>query len=195
MLTAEPGGDEPRPLEGESPAEYVVRSAVSKLGDAVSGQSTGVDVAADTVVVMDDRILGKPESDGEALAMLAVLRDRWHQVLTGLAVRDTRTGAVATGVETSHVRTRDYSADSIAAYVRSGEPFDKAGGYAVQDETFGPVRRVEGCYLNVVGLPLCLLLDLAEDVSSRPSIGHATEVPYYDRCVGCKLGKDLVAQP
>ena len=100
---------------------------------------------------------------------------------------DTRSGRVRTGGETSSVLTRDYSDESIEAYIASGEPFDKAGGYAAQDEEFCPVVRVEGCYLNVVGLPLCLLETLMAGFGRRLELRPPRAIPYYDRCEGCKL--------
>jgi predicted house-cleaning NTP pyrophosphatase (Maf/HAM1 superfamily) len=98
--------------------------------------------------------LGKPGTAAEARGMLAQLRGRAHEVLTGVALRaanDVRWG----GVVSTRVVIRDYPDVEMENYVKRGEPFDKAGGYAVQDEVFRPVERLEGCYLNVVGLPLC----------------------------------------
>jgi MAF protein len=110
-------------------------------------------VAADTLVVFESEILGKPSSPSDATAMLERLRGRDHQVMTGVVVRrDTREWAA---VVSTAVRMRTYTADETSAYVSTGEPFDKAGGYAIQDQAFRPVERVDGCYLNVVGLPLC----------------------------------------
>jgi septum formation protein len=120
----------------------------------VQGAADEVILAADTLVVVDGEILGKPVDADGARRMLERLRGRAHQVLTGVALRapnDLRWG----GVVSTRVVIRAYSDVEVDAYVSRGEPFDKAGGYAVQDEVFRPVERLEGCYLNVVGLPLC----------------------------------------
>ena len=182
-------GEEPRPERGEPATEYAVRSALAKLGDvgAARGESGGVLLSADTVVVLNGEILGKPASADEARSMLARLSDGWHQVVTGVAVMDAATGRVLTGMETSDVRTRAFTNADIDAYVASGEPFDKAGGYAVQDADFRPVRRFEGCYLNIVGLPLCAVVELMERLGAAPELRGVERIPYYDGCRECRL--------
>ena len=134
-------GAEPRSLDGEAPVDYVLRCAVAKLGTAPFDSDAGCLVGADTVVALDGDILGKPESDGDARAMLRRLRNRWHEVVTGVAVLDLATRRTVTGSESSAVLTRDYSDEEIDKYVARREPLDKAGGYAVQDGDFAP--RVE----------------------------------------------------
>lgn len=111
-------------------------------------------LAADTVVVLDGKILGKPADDSEATAMLDALRGRAHRVLTGVALAVAREIAWSSVVET-RVWMRAYDADEVERYVRSGRPLDKAGAYGIQDDDFRPVQRIEGCHTNVVGLPLC----------------------------------------
>ncbi len=109
-------------------------------------------IGSDTVVALDGRLLGKPETAEEARGMLRALRGRSHEVVTGVAVvlgERTASGHARTGV-----RMRDYADAEIEAFIASGGPFDKAGGYAIQDETFAPVAAFEGCRCNVVGLPL-----------------------------------------
>ena len=111
-------------------------------------------LGADTVVVLDGAILGKPADEAEARAMLAALRARDHRVLTGVALAVA--GEVAwSGLVETRVSMRAYGADEVERYVRSGRPLDKAGGYGIQDADFRPVDRIEGCFANVVGLPLC----------------------------------------
>ena len=120
----------------------------------VRGAADEVILAADTLVVADGAVLGKPADAAGARGMLAQLRGRGHEVLTGVALRaanDLRWG----GVVSTRVVIRDYPDVDMENYIQRAEPFDKAGGYAVQDEVFRPVQRLEGCYLNVVGLPLC----------------------------------------
>ena len=127
--------------------------------------------------------------------MLRRLRNRRHEVVTGVAVLEPTTGRVVTGSESSAVLTRDYSDEEIDKYVARREPLDKAGGYAVQDGDFAPVSNVEGCYLNVVGLPLCLLIELLRRVDVEAKLRPLNEVPYYGRCTDCKLGTHLEAVP
>jgi MAF protein len=111
-------------------------------------------LAADTVVVSDGTIHGKPSDDSEATAMLRSLRGRAHQVSTGVALA-AMGEIVWTSVVTTTVWMRDYPDDEIERYVRSGRPLDKAGAYGIQDTEFRPVERIGGCLSNVVGLPLC----------------------------------------
>lgn len=189
-------GEEPRPRQGEDAEAYAVRSAVAKLGTqsgfgaaSAEGQSNvGGEylIAADTVVALDARIFGKPLTETEADDMLRQLRNRRHRVITGVAVMDEKTGDIETGVESSTIVTRDYSDDEIAAYISSGEPFDKAGAYAVQDAQFGPVLSVDGCYLNVVGLPLCLLATLLTRLGASVELRPSDSIPYHDRCTDCR---------
>lgn len=148
------------PTPGEGHERYAGRMARDKASAVSSRLGRGVVLGADTVVVLDGEILGKPESAGEAAGMLRRLRGRDHGVTTGLATVDSGTGRVETAAVTSTVHMRSYDDGEIAAYVASGEPFDKAGAYGVQDTGFRPAERVEGCYLNVVGLPLCRAADL-----------------------------------
>ena len=188
-------GTEPEPLKGEAPDDYVVRCAVSKLGAGPFGSELGCLVSADTVVALDGEILGKPESDVHARSMLKCLRNRRHEVVTGVAVLDPTSGRAVTGSESSVVVTRDYSDEEIEKYIARHEPLDKAGGYAIQDGDFAPVSNVEGCYLNVVGLPLCLLVRLLRGVGVEAKLRPLNEVPYYGRCTDCRLGTDLEAAP
>ena len=115
-------------------------------------------LAADTVVVLDGEVLGKPADDADAARTLARLSGRTHEVTTGLALR--LDGREATAHETTRVTFADLSAGEIAAYVAGGSPRDKAGSYGIQDDAGALlVRRIEGDYFNVVGLPLRRLYD------------------------------------
>jgi MAF protein len=137
------------------PAASAVNVAVAKA-HAVSRELDEVVVAADTLVVIDRDLLAKPAAADEAWAMLNRLRGRQHQVLTGVALQSA--DLEWAGVVTTQVHMRAYSDVEMEAYIARGESFDKAGGYAVQDSTFEPVERLSGCYLNVVGLPLCAVV-------------------------------------
>lgn len=129
-------------------------SPTASSGAPTLAPPVAVVLAADTVVVLDDTILGKPADDAEARAMLTALRGRAHRVLTGVALAVAGEIVRTSLVETT-VWMRRYDTDEVERYVRSGSPLDKAGAYGIQDIGFRPVERIEGCFTNVVGLPLC----------------------------------------
>ncbi len=144
-----------RPQPGETPRDYVRRIAAAKA-TAVEDVPQGWWVlAADTAVVANGRILGKPRDPDEARRMLQTLRGRGHWVFTGIALRSQE--ALVTDVVPTLVFMRAYRDAEIEASIQRGTPFDKAGGYAIQDPHLKPVARLgpEPCYANVVGLPLC----------------------------------------
>ncbi len=148
------------PLPGEAAADYTVRLSREK---ARAVRQTLTDphaliLAADTTVADGDTILGKPADPDEAWAMLRRLRGRVHQVYTAITLIDAATGRTVTDVAVTDVPMRNYTDAEIEAYIASGDPFDKAGGYAIQNEAFHPVEGLTGCYSNVVGLPLCHLV-------------------------------------
>jgi septum formation protein len=151
------GVEERAPEPGEVPASYAVALAREKARD-VAGRLPGAAIlGADTVVVVDGAILGKPEDPGDALRMLSLLRGRRHLVVTGVALQ---CGGWLTGSAAADVVMRDFGDDEARRYVATGEPMDKAGAYAVQGGGGRLVERVSGCYSAVVGLPLCLTADL-----------------------------------
>jgi MAF protein len=121
-------------------------------------------IAADTIVALGGRMLGKPADTADAVNMLRELRDRRHEVHTGMALVDRDSGEEATAVHTAYVTMRDYSDREIERYVASGDPMDKAGAYAIQNRSFHPVESVEGCYLGVMGLTICQLEKLQEQL-------------------------------
>ena len=143
-----------RPLESERAADYVARVAADKARACQSAMDAAI-LAADTVVVVDGLILGKPVDDADAARMLRLLSGRGHDVLTGVAVR--RGARVAVEVDSTAVTFAPLSGIDIAWYVASGEPRDKAGAYAVQGLASRFVARVDGSYSNVVGLPVALV--------------------------------------
>ena len=174
------------PLVGEAPAALASRLAGRKVFAIAERQPAAIVLAADTVVALDEQVLGKPADAVEATAMLQSLRGRAHRVLTGVVVR-TASAVAWHGVTTTLVRMRDYGDDEIARYVATGRPFDKAGAYAIQDPEFRPVERIEGCYPNVVGLPLCevgrALASLGLPVTTAGAIGQSP-------CTLCPLARD-----
>ncbi|HHV07703.1 MAG TPA: septum formation inhibitor Maf [Firmicutes bacterium] len=117
-------------------------------------------IGADTIVVLDGIVLGKPKDHHHASAMLRSLSGRWHQVLTGVAISDPESGQTLSTHEITSVKFRSLSAEEIAAYVATKEPLDKAGGYGIQEKGALLVERIDGCYFNVVGLPLVKLAEL-----------------------------------
>lgn len=133
------------------------RLSVAKAVAAGRTASDRIILAADTVVEIDGRTLGKPADPEAATAMLRLLRGRAHRVLTGVAIAVGRRVVRTTVVDTI-VEMRAYDDDELSSYVAGGQSLDKAGGYAIQDVDFRPARRVRGCYPNVVGLPLCEVL-------------------------------------
>ena len=188
-------GTEPEPLEGEAPDDYVVRCAVAKLGAGPFDSDAACLVSADTVVALDGEILGKPKSDGHARSMLKRLRNRRHQVVTGVAILDLTAGRTVTGSESSSVLTRDYSTKRSRSTSRDVSRWTRREATRFRMATLPPSRNVEGCYLNVVGLPLCLLLGLLRSVGVETKLRPLNEVPYYDRCTECRLGTDPEAAP
>jgi septum formation protein len=137
-------------------ATTLARAKAADIADRLraAGEAALV-LGADTLVVLDGQPLGKPTSQGDARAMLRALRGRSHEVVTAVVVRDADpAGRELTEAVVSRVLMRDYTDDEIAAYVVTGEPDDKAGAYAVQGRGRRLVSRVDGCYTNVVGLPL-----------------------------------------
>ena len=167
------------------PATAAVNVAVAKAR-AIAAGADEVVLTADTLVVCDAEVMAKPADADEARHMLRALRARSHQVLTGVALRG-EDGVRWCGVVATSVVMRDYSDAEIEAYIGRGEPFDKAGGYAVQDEAFRPVERLEGCYLNVVGLPLCAV------AAGLASLGVEVTAAGRPPCGYCQAGAGLVS--
>ena len=144
--------EEARP--GESPGDYVRRLAEEKAV-AVAIQPGEVVLAADTVVVVDEHLLEKPQDHADAHHMLSLLSGRNHEVLTGICLRSESQKIV--DAATTRVHFMRLTAEEIEDYVRSGEPMDKAGAYAIQGLASKFIDRIEGCYFNVVGLPMALV--------------------------------------
>jgi septum formation protein len=163
------------PLDGEDPIVYVTRLARQKA-ETVFRELTGADggarairmdgqsplavLGADTTVALDNTILGKPEDAADAARMLRLLSGRTHRVVTGVAVVTAKGAEVA--AEATAVRFLTLSGQEIAEYVATGEPMDKAGAYAIQGRAARWIPRIEGCYFNVMGLPLALVSSLLE---------------------------------
>ena len=181
------------PQPGEPARDYTARLSREKA-QAVFERLEGGDaliLAADTTVADGNEILGKPADDVEARAMLRQLRGRVHQVYTALTLLDAATGRRWTDVALTDVRMRDYAEDEIDTYIASRDPFDKAGGYAIQNTTFRPVAGLRGCYANVMGLPLCEVVRALRDFGmtvppSAPGLCTHVDDP------GCDIDPELL---
>jgi MAF protein len=150
------------PRADETPPELVTRLSRAKARSAeLDGRRRALVIACDTIVALGNEaaeaeILGKPRDPGEAEVMLRRLRGSSHVVYSGFTLWSPARGA-ATDLVKTRLTMRDYSEAEIGAYVASGDPLDKAGAYAIQHGGFDPVEEIEGCYANVMGLPLCHL--------------------------------------
>jgi MAF protein len=179
------------PQPGETAAAYTARLSQQKARAALTRAPTGpaLILAADTTVADGDEILGKPADADEARSMLRRLRGRSHQVYTAITLLDSATGRSVTDVAITDVPMRAYSDVEIEDYIASGDPFDKAGSYAIQHPQFRPVAELSGCYANVVGLPLCHLVralrmfgvELAADVPLRCQQHHRYDCDVTDQ--------------
>jgi septum formation protein len=177
-------------LPEEEPRKYVLRVAASKARTVAAQVATGnLVITADTTVVdPQGKILAKPQHEQEAKEMLERLRGRTHQVLTGIAVMRAFEGPLYQDVCVTDVKMRDYSMDEMMAYIASGDPFDKAGGYAIQHQKFHPVEAINGCYANVVGLPVCTLGQLLKPFGIETPAGVPKDCPSknYTDCSICE---------
>jgi septum formation protein len=159
--------DESQYAHGESPADYVLRLAETKAR-AIQADADQIILAADTAVVDGTDILGKPKDSADAIAMLKRLRGHTHQVYTGIALRRMSDGLLLTDLCVTDVPMRDYSEEEILAYVRTDDPLDKAGAYAIQHAEFQPVASLDGCYASVMGLPLCHVILQMRKLNIQP---------------------------
>jgi len=148
----------------ESPRLYVQRMARQKALQGAEGLTEGLVIAADTVVVIDDTVLGKPQTRDDAARMLRLLQGRVHRVISGVALYCARTQRCLADAEETEVKFAAMTAEEIQWYISTGEPLDKAGAYAVQGKGAVFVEWVRGSYSNVVGLPLRLLYLLAKQL-------------------------------
>jgi septum formation protein len=176
----------PRP--GEEPDVLVARLSATKAaavadelttsgyvpaGEGIEATEGSLVVAADTVVVLDGEILGKPRDAVHAKQMLNRLRGRAHSVYSGVTVVETGSGRAAIHLSTSTVWMREFSETELEAYVATGDPLDKAGAYAIQHASFQPAARISGCFVGVMGLPLGALVDGMAHFNIAPPVDVA----------------------
>ena len=188
------------PFADESPADVVVRLSQAKAcakSNATTVAATvvaAIIIACDTIVALDGEILGKPRDGVEASEMLRRLRGRIHAVYSAVTLLEPGTGRTTTEVAKTHLTMRAYTDAEMAAYVASGDPLDKAGAYAIQHPGFHPVASFEGCYANVVGLPLCHLTHGLRSLGVEPphDVPTACQAHTGRRCLvyGAVLGCD-----
>ncbi len=157
-----PARGEEIPPEGAGPAETVTALARAKAAEVAESCPEALIIAADTIVWAEGRILGKPKDEADAKRMLHMLSDNAHEVYTGVAL--IYRGKSAVGAEKTKVFFRRLSDAEIDKYVAGGEPMDKAGAYGIQGRAALMVRRLEGDYFNVMGLPLCRLGQMLEEI-------------------------------
>ena len=205
------------PIATGKPEELAEALALAKAQAVAEQEREGIVIAADTIVVDGETILGKPADDSEAEATLRRLRGKTHRVITGLAIVDAASGRRALGGKrpppeggdidaaafrlwsrkslevplalvdhvTTHVHMRPYTNAEIAAYVARREPLDKAGAYAIQDKQFHPVASYDGCYCNVVGLPLKALVMLLRRAGLDITSDSLQSLP--EQCAACPI--------
>ena len=146
-------------LPGENPSEHVMRLSREKA-DVVAGTTNGrFFIGADTVVVLDDRIMGKPADEAEAFQMLSALSGRNHEVITGFSVFDKVSGIHLSRCVRTEVTFKELSEGEIRSYIATGCPMDKAGAYAMQGGAVHFIRSISGSYTNVIGLPMTELYE------------------------------------
>ncbi|BFH12387.1 Maf-like protein [Paenibacillus dendritiformis] len=154
------------------PPDRIVEQLALRKADAVargrrSEGKDGIVVGSDTIVVLDGAVLGKPENEADAERALTALQGRSHEVYTGVALVQVSDGRTAVSHRATVVHMKPCSTERIRRYIATGEPMDKAGSYGIQGVGATLVERIEGCYFNVVGLPLSLLTDMLEPFGIR----------------------------
>jgi len=178
---------------GQNVFDYVLDLAKAK-GRHVKAKEEELILSADTLVHLNGQILGKPASDEEAHQTLAALRGRDHEVYTALFLRDVSAGKTCQSVCRTLVTMRDWSMAEAQAYICTGSYRDKAGGYAIQDDVFHPVSKIEGCYANVMGLPLCHLKGMLEVFGLYTTVNLEEACQAYTRST-CDIYSELLEHP
>lgn len=153
-------------LDGEHPVNCVKRLALEKLDTAKRKVQNSIVITADTIVVLDRNVIGKPKNKKDAVRILSLLSGKVHTVYTGFCVLNQNSNKIITDFEKTKVEFRQLTKDEIFDYVDGGSPMDKAGAYGIQDD-FGAVfvKKINGCYYNVVGLPLTKLYNALRKVT------------------------------
>ena len=175
------------PYKSENPASYAVRMSESKVLVSSEDQESGtIIIGSDTVVSIDNVILGKPRNDVHAEYMLRLLRNEEHDIHTALSVLWKDKHQLTSTKVITGVRMRNYSDMDISRYIASGDPMDKAGGYAIQNKEFHLVENLEGCYTSAIGLPLCYLTETLTKIGVQlPDIRRKYYMSLFNECTDC----------
>jgi len=161
------------PINMDMSPDRIVIDLSEKKAEQVCGKlergskNSHIVLAADTVVVLDGIVMGKPNNPEEAFGMLEALSGRWHEVVTGVTLIDVESAKKMTHAEKTRVKIRRLSKQTIQQYINSGEPFDKAGAYGIQGLGALLVEKLQGCYYNVVGLPLYRVSVMLNDMGFK----------------------------
>jgi len=161
------------PINMDMSPDRIVIDLSEKKSEQVCGKlergskNSHIVLAADTVVVLDGIVMGKPNNPEEAFGMLEALSGRWHEVVTGVTLIDVESAKKMTHAEKTRVKIRRLSKQTIQQYINSGEPFDKAGAYGIQGLGALLVEKLQGCYYNVVGLPLYRVSVMLNDMGFK----------------------------
>lgn len=166
VFTVVPGNIDETPLPGEEPVAHVLRLAEGKAREVSSRGVGRFFIGADTIVLCDGEIMGKPCDNADATRMLRALSGRVHQVITGFAILDRQSGRTVSRVISTEVTFKLLDEKEIATYVATGCPLDKAGAYAIQGGAAYMVARIDGSYTNVVGLPLCEIVEALREMGA-----------------------------
>lgn len=177
---------------GESPLDYVRRLSLEKAA-AIAAEESGLILAADTIVVCDGQVLGKPMDEDHARQILEQLRGRTHQVNTSITLIDTETSQREEAICCTDVTMRCYSDAEIDTYIATGDPMDKAGAYGIQNPEFHPAEKLSGCFASVMGMPLCHLYIVIR------RMGFHADLEIDDRCqqhlnYECPVAKQILNQ-
>lgn len=163
----EPGNYEEDLSCGLEPHELAQRISLGKAESVATRYEDSIVIGADTIILLDGKIMGKPHTDGEARKMLAAISGRSHSVITGFSIIETASGRMVSRSVETKVYIKNLAPDEIDAYVKSGEPLDKAGAYGIQGLGALLVERIEGDYFNVMGLPLFSLMEALKEFGIR----------------------------
>jgi len=161
ICSTSPADIDETPWSCEAPEDYVTRLAKEKAA-ACNREGLKLILAADTIVVDANQIMGKPLNEEESRRMLLQLRGHTHQVMTAVVLFDPFSGRLEEELCLTHVPMRNYSDEEIGTYIATGDPLDKAGAYAIQHSGFHPVVNFHGCFASVMGLPLCHVKRMAK---------------------------------
>ena len=148
---------------GLDPSELVRQLSIKKAKSVAAEHKNALIIAADTIGVMGEKILGKPHTENEAYKMLQEINGKSHLVITGFSILDTTTNKIVTGIVNTRVYIKKLTRQEIDAYVKTGESLDKAGAYAIQGMGAVIVEKIEGDYYNVMGLPLHALAEALKE--------------------------------